>query len=234
MKSRARFLTVNGRKLRSIRLTRGWTQAQLAKSSGYSERLVRKAEKGGTLDLETLQNIAEALSTPEDPVSTESLTLDIVAIARKWMECWEQHETRMIPEVKSLLSEEFEFVCPGQPGTAPFIGTFQGTEGLQQWLDLYFSVVQRQKCSEIEYLIGETSVIARWLESGTFLGVPAPPIRINLYFQFVDGLITKIVDDYDTHTGAVAASTAQEKRDKDNTPPNETQSPPEQWPGPQA
>ncbi|MFO1008115.1 MAG: helix-turn-helix domain-containing protein [Planctomycetaceae bacterium] len=228
MKSRARFLTVNGRKLRTFRLTRGWTQAQLAKSSGYSERLVRKAEKGGTLDLETIQNIAEALSTPEAPISTESLTLDMIAIARKWMECWEQHETRMVPEVKALLDEEFEFVCPGEPGTAPFIGTFRGTEGLQRWLDLYFSVVQRQKCGEIEYLIGENSVIARWLECGTFLGVPSPPIRINLYFQFADGLIAKIVDDYDTHTGAVIASTAQAKRCEDNTPPNQTQSEPEQ------
>jgi len=227
MKSRARFLAVNGRKLRSFRLTRGWTQAQLAKSSGYSERLVRKAEKGGTLDLETIQNIAEALSTPEAPVSTESLTLDITAIARKWVESWEQHETRMVPEVAALLSEEFEFVCPGQPGTAPFIGTFKGTDGLQRWLDLYFSVVQRQKCSEIEYLIGENSVIARWMECGSFFGVPAPPIRINLYFQFVDGLIAKIVDDYDTHTGALIASTAQKKQGEDNHAPNETPRRPE-------
>lgn len=218
MKTRARFIAINGRKLRSFRLVRGWTQLQLAKASGYSERLVRKAEKGGTLDLETIQNIAEALSTPEAPVSIESLTLDIVAIARKWVESWEQHEARMIPEIAGLMTESFEFVCPGVPGTAPFIGTFKGIEGFQQWLDLYFSVIRREKSSEVEYLIGVNSVIARWMECGTFLGVPAPPIRINLYFQFVDGLIARIVDDYDTHTGAVIASVAQSRPPENNTP----------------
>ena len=227
MKTRARFIAINGRKLRSFRLSRGWTQSQLAKSSGYSERLVRKAEKGGTLDQDTIQNIAEALSTPEAPVSIESLTLDIVAIAKKWVESWEQYEVRMVPEVAAFLADGFEFVCPGQQGAVPFIGTFQGTAGLQQWLDLYFSVVQREKCGEIEYLIGQNSVIARWLECGTFLGVPAPPIRINLYFQFVDGLIARIVDDYDTHTGAVVASTAQAGQHVNNGRQEAVPNPPE-------
>lgn len=211
MKPKARFIAINGRELRSLRLARGWTQSQLAKSAGYSERLIRKAEKGGNLDHGTIQNLAEALSTPDSHVPLESLTLNIAAIAQKWVESWEHHEARMVPEIAGLLTENFEFVCPGEPGTAPFIGTFRGAAGLQQWLDLYFSVIQRQKNDEVEYLVGENTVVARWLEIGSFLGTPAPPIRVNMHFQFVDGLIARMVDDYDTHTGTVAAMTAKSK-----------------------
>ncbi len=34
----------------------------------FIERLIRKAEKGGTLDIATIQNLAGALSTPENVV----------------------------------------------------------------------------------------------------------------------------------------------------------------------
>ena len=135
----------------------------------------------------------------------------ISAIARKWVESWEHLETRMLPEIKSFLAEDFEFVCPGEPGTVPFIGTFQGAAGIQQWLDAYFSLIQRNKSTDMEYMVGENSVVARWLECGTFMGQPAPPVRINMHFQFVDGLIARIVDDYDTQTGATIASDANSK-----------------------
>jgi hypothetical protein len=60
-------------------------------------------------------------------------------------------------------------------------------------------------------MVGEDTVIARWLESGTFLGVPAPPIRINMHFRFVGGLISRIVNDYDTLTAVNMALTARSK-----------------------
>jgi transcriptional regulator with XRE-family HTH domain len=208
MKKSTRFIEINGRELRSRRLARGWTQLQLARSAGYSERLIRKAEKGGTLDIATIQDIAEALSAPDHAVSVDSLTVDIAAIAKRWVESWEQLEVRMVPEVESLLAEGFEFVCPGEPGIVPFTGTFKGTDGMQEWLDLYFSCVQRTKNIEVEYMVGEDTVLARWLEHGTFLGMPAPPVRINMHFRFIDGLIVRIVDDYDTQTAATTASTA--------------------------
>jgi len=148
MTQNSRFIAINGRELRTQRLVRGWTQQRLAKIAGYTERLVRKAEKGGTLDIATIQDLAEALSTPAQAVAVESLTMDISAIARKWVESWELLETRMLPEIEPFLAEDFEFVCPGEPGAAPFVGTFRGAVGMQQWLDAYFSVLQRNKISK--------------------------------------------------------------------------------------
>jgi len=212
MTQNSRFIAINGRELRTQRLVRGWTQQRLAKIAGYTERLVRKAEKGGTLDIATIQDLAEALSTPAQAVAVESLTMDISAIARKWVESWELLETRMLPEIEPFLAEDFEFVCPGEPGTAPFVGTFRGAAGMQQWLDAYFSVLQRNKNIEVEYMVGENTVLARWMESGTFLGMPTPPVQINMHFRFVDGLIARIVDDYDTLTGATIAADAKARR----------------------
>ena len=211
MKKNARFIEVNGRELRIRRLSRGWTQRQLARSAGYTERLIRKAEIGGTLDIKTVQDLAEALSTPDNAVAVASLTVDIAAIARRWMEAWAQHEAQMVSKIESYLAEGFEFVCPGEPGTVPFVGTFKGTFGLQQWMELYFSHVQREQNMPVEYMVGDDSVIARWLECGTYLGVPAPPVRINLHFRFVGGLIARIVDDYDTLTAFTTASEARSR-----------------------
>lgn len=215
MKKHARFIQINGREFRTRRLGRGWTQRQLARAAGYTERLIRKAEFGGTLNIKTVEDLAEALSTPDNAVAVESLTVDIVAIARRWIEAMEQHEVQMVSEIESYLAENFEFVCPGEPGTLPFIGTFKGASGLQQWLKLYFSHVQREKRIVVEYMVGEDSVIARWLECGTFLGVPTPPVRINMHFRFVGGLISRIVDDYDTLTAVTAASTARSRLNGD-------------------
>ena len=38
------------------------SQVELSRSSGYSERVIRKAEAGGTLRLETIRDLATAMS----------------------------------------------------------------------------------------------------------------------------------------------------------------------------
>ncbi len=140
---------------------------------------------------------------------TESLTLDIATIACKWVEGFEKLERQMVKEIEQFLTGDFEFDCPGVPGTAPFIGTWKGTAGKQPWLDLYFGLIQRRKSTGVEYMVGDNTVVALWLESGTFQGVACPPIRINMHFRIIDGLIARLDDDYDTHAEANNVSSAQ-------------------------
>jgi len=215
MPHQGRFVAVNGREINSRRIARGWTQEQFAKVSGYSERLIRKAESGGRLDVVTISDLADALSTPESPVTVESLTLDIATIARKWVAAFESLEARMLTEMEPYLAENFVFFCPGDPTTAPFIGTFEGIAGMQLWLDRFFEFFQRNPSEEIEYLVGENSVVARWYESATHRGVPCPPVRINMCFRFENGLIARIDDDYDTQAGADRLAKAREKLSND-------------------
>jgi transcriptional regulator with XRE-family HTH domain len=73
MLHRKRYSPVNGSHLRSLRQSRGWTQVEFGRLAGYSERLIRKAESGGNLLLETIEDLATALSQTNEVVSSESL-----------------------------------------------------------------------------------------------------------------------------------------------------------------
>jgi transcriptional regulator with XRE-family HTH domain len=64
---------VNGTLLRSLRLARGWTQQEAARKSGMTERFIRKAETGQSLELKSLSLLAELYSTAAAPLTIEQL-----------------------------------------------------------------------------------------------------------------------------------------------------------------
>lgn len=198
-----RSVRTNGYRVRQFRLERGWTQNELASLAGYSPRLVRKAESCGLLDLETVRDIAQAFSSSGTVVTLKDLTLDIRSIAMQWMDALNRDGASMVSSIKDFLAEDFVFHCPGDPATAPFIGTWHGEEGLNKFLELYFSVFDRIPNENVEYCVGDDLVVARFLESAKVAGKLYGPIRINMCFTFKDGLIQRIDDDYDTQ-GAVA------------------------------
>ncbi len=216
MKPTARFVAINGPELRALRVARGWTQSELAKSAGYTERLIRKAEKGGHLDASTILNLAEALSTPESPVTTTQLTMDIASIARKWVESFDQRRREMLSEIEPYLASDFVFVCPGDPEMAPFVGIWNGADGLQKWLNAFFDFFEGCRNTDMEYSRGVNQVHVRWFTHCTLQGVACDPVRINMHFHFVDGLISRIDDEYDTHAGTVAIENAQAALLKDD------------------
>lgn len=212
MSGSVRSIPVNSALLKKMRLESGLSQAALAKAAGYSERLVRKAEAGGSLTRQAIDHIAEALRQRGISITAQQLVMDHLEVARKWIEAWEQHERAMIPHVRDHLAEDMLFVCPGKPDTAPFIGTWKGIDGLQGWLDAFFSVFRRVPMQDAQYTVGENTVIVRWMESGYIGEHLCGPIRINMHFQFNDeGCIIRIDDDYDTQAGAETKAQAEEK-----------------------
>lgn len=218
MSSSSRFVVVAGDQLRKLRLERGWTQARLAKLSGYTERLIRKAERSGSLEVSTLQNLAEALSTPGNRIPIESLTIDIMTIAKKWVESFDTLKRKMLPAIEKHLAEEFVYNCPGDPSMAPFVGVWKGREGMQKWLDAFFDFFDDVVNAELEYFQGQDRVHARWVVYCTLKGTACAPVRINMHFHFVDGLIARMDDEYDTHGGVVAIDAAKATL-RENEPP---------------
>lgn len=196
-----RSTTVCGALLRKYRTTLNWSQEELAKASGYSSRLIRKLESGGTTDFETLCNIAEALSVSGQVVTAALLQTDNLTIAKAWMEALNSNGQKMVDRMANHLSSDFEFFCPGDSNYLPFAGTWKGTDGLQRFLDIYFSIFERIPHDEPHYTIGENLVVARYFERGMVNGSPTPPIRISLCFHFKDGQIHRIDDDYDVMGG---------------------------------
>lgn len=56
--SRARISTyVDGKRLKGLRQSLGWTQVVAAEIAGYTERLIRKLEGGGPVDWQTLHDV---------------------------------------------------------------------------------------------------------------------------------------------------------------------------------
>ena len=174
---------------------------ELAKRSGNSERLIRKAEQGGPLDLSTVRDIAQALSLPSAPVKFGDLVQDTLAIAQLWVRALNEQGRKMVPTVRPFLAPDFIFHCPGNPNTAPFIGTWSGAEGFQAFLDNYFNVFRRIKNENTTFTTGTDLVSARWQEMGYVQDLLVGPVRINMHFHFKHGLITRIDDEYDI-TGA--------------------------------
>jgi transcriptional regulator with XRE-family HTH domain len=71
--SHSRGVRVLGSKLRELRRSRGWTQKELARRSGYCSRLVRKAELDGSVSVGTLEDLAVTLSQTGSVVSISDL-----------------------------------------------------------------------------------------------------------------------------------------------------------------
>lgn len=192
-----RSIQVCGVQLKKYRTNLNWTQNDLAKAAGYSSRLIRKLESGGSADPETLCNIAEALSVAGQSIGIEALTIDNLAVAKSWMNALNQEGARMVDTIADYLAPDFEFYCPGDPNMIPFAGTWKGRAGLQRFLDIYFSIFERIPHSAPIFSVGDNLVIARYFEQGSVNGTPTPPIRINLCFHFKAGKILRIDDDYD-------------------------------------
>ena len=176
------------------------TQYQLARMSGYTERLVRKAEKGGRLDVVTIRNLASALSMSGQSVSADSLCLDNLSIAKLWVHGLDEFGRDMPSAIARFLSKDFVFQSLGDPRTTPFAGTFGGHSGFQQWLHRYFSVFERRIVEDLEFIDGADIVVARWRETCSLGGISYGPIRVSMYFRFREGMIIRMENDYDTKT----------------------------------
>ena len=205
-----RFVPVSGEMLRRLRTERAMTQLQLGNAAGYTERLVRKAEKGGRLDIATVQNLAEALSQFGEPVSFESLLQDNLSTVKLWMQSLNELGLQMLAVMELYLADDFVLQCPGDPQITPFAGRFEKLAGFQRWLDAFFGTFTRQPSLDVEFVVGTETIVARWMETIFLQGIPCGPIRVSMYFRFRDGLIVQMDDDYDTKAGEDAIRRARD------------------------
>ncbi|MEO8270465.1 MAG: helix-turn-helix transcriptional regulator [Aureliella sp.] len=201
--TRVRGVAICGERLRSFRTLRGMTQAELAKRSGYSERLVRKAEAGGSLSLATIEDLADALSFQSKLVVPSDLCSTPETLARTFVDCYDEHERLMLEYCGHILAEDFVFHCAAATGSN-FGGDWHGTEGFQAWLDQLFSTASRldRKCLRASYLTAENRVTARYCDTFVAGDHSQHVMWVNLHFTTGSGLIQRIDDEYDTSLAA--------------------------------
>ena len=78
-----RSIPCNGAVVRRLRKRLGLTQAQLAQRSGFSERLIRKAEASTPISLKTVRSLAVALSCDEKNVDPNVLICSPIESAKR-------------------------------------------------------------------------------------------------------------------------------------------------------
>lgn len=145
---RVRSRKVNGEIIRFLREKRGWTQERFAALSGYSERLIRKAEANGSLSPDTIEILAEALSDEQTPVLPEDILADPKEIVARFM-CWflSPHRRDKKDKEPYLLTCN-DIICQivGDSAQIPFAGTYHSKAGLEEFREKFLSVI---KCMDI-------------------------------------------------------------------------------------
>jgi steroid delta-isomerase-like uncharacterized protein len=79
---RSRSFAVNGELLRACRISNGWTQDDAATKAGLSDRLIRKAESGGPLEIQSIAILAQLYTTAERRLTPDDLLTEPIASAK--------------------------------------------------------------------------------------------------------------------------------------------------------
>lgn len=107
----ARSFRVLGNRLRELRVARAWSQREAAERAGFSDRLIRKAESGGPLELKTIALLAELYNQPGAPINPQTLLADRLEraneasavyeplVRRWWQEVWNEGRLDAIDEL---------------------------------------------------------------------------------------------------------------------------------------
>lgn len=193
----------SGERIKYYRKLRNWTQLDLAKYSGYSERLVRRAESGEPLAHQTAVDLAATLSTESQKVTLRDLSVEPVELAKCFVHSYDIYGRTLLEHCEHFIDDEcFVFHCFGD-AQSPLTGSWHGKAGLQNWLDVFFGIFQRPKDFRLDPKVVSDGnhVTVRYQDQFLFQDLVSPLMWVNLHFEFRDGLLVVLDDQYDTLLG---------------------------------
>lgn len=218
---RPRSVPCNGELLSRLRKQLQWTQAQLAQRAGYSERLIVKAESGGSIAAETLSTLCDTFCEAGVTADLEDLMNDPAARAREFIHALYFHESEVIVQTRHFLHEEVVFHFQGDPNIFPFAGEHRGVDAAHNAFRLFFSVLEvledKSELDDYEYLSTGTGAVV--FGHSTFTprgGQLDEPIKIAIRIEFQKGKMILFDDRFDTQAGERAF---QNMKDEANEPP---------------
>lgn len=204
---RKRSYSCNSELFTYLRERKRWTQQELAVASGYSERLINKAESGRRISTAAIEILAETLSLPEEPISLEDLICDPVSLAKEYIDALYIHQGNIIPAIRHFLDDDVVFWIAGDPAVIPFAGEHRGIAEVESAFKIFFSVIQAPEQMEREpqvtYLTQGRDVII-WGESWLHpIGAPLKkPMMLTQRMTFHKGKLVRFEDIFDTLEGA--------------------------------
>lgn len=190
-----------------MRRQAGWTQSDLAKAAGYTERLIGKAEAGNSIAFATLSDICTALRQAGCEVTLDDLRSDPVALAREFIEGMYVHKRHVIDQTKHFLHPDVVFEINGDPEIFPFAGRHVGLDAAKRAFEAFYEVLDPPTdLSELEHFdflsTGRGALV--WGKTWTRpKGVPLQePVQLAIRFDFENGLLVHFDDRFDTQEGA--------------------------------
>jgi transcriptional regulator with XRE-family HTH domain len=167
----SRSLSVNGERLRSLRTGRGWTQEEAAEIVGVSDRLIRKAEAGRTIGIESLRKFAAAYSTSEHPLSPGDLLLAAPEVNRLLLKCWLDKiwNHRQIDAIDELATSDVRYRCEA--------GNFLGRGAVRQRVSQVQSELRHFQIIIDRINATEQTAVCRWRMIGVPDSAPATNAR---------------------------------------------------------
>ena len=123
--------------IKFLRERKKWSQKKLAKESGYCERLICKAESGGSIASATIEVLAKTLSTGDMQVFPEDLISDPIALTKKFIKAAHTLQRDMVKGIAHFTDPdgEFNFV---QCGRGDYSGYYKGVEELDLAVQRFF------------------------------------------------------------------------------------------------
>ena len=203
-KNSGEAFSCNGPYFQECRKRRGLTQGKTAAITGFSTRLVRKAEAGERLRGNTIATLAKAYHTPQVPVHCEDLTINPISLAKRFLKAYATKEAEMVEEIRDILAEDVIFKMGEEGDPVPFSGVYHGEEGITECWRRFFATFDRpdKQFFKPKFLQIGNDVISVCPEMVQTKG--SPEIHTNhvtFHFQFNRGKLTYIEDTYDKEIG---------------------------------
>lgn len=194
----------NGKQVAGFRRLKGLTQKQLAKIAGYSERLVRKAEAGGSLSAQTVRDLASALGHEGVTIFPEDLICSPEQLALDFLKAFGEYQTEMLTHVKHFIDPEIILVCAGDPKKIPFAGEWIGHEGMDRWVRTFFATLLRPEKNYYKpSVLSHGNTVVTWGQDLAHVpNLPALSMWVTQRFEFQQGKLIRFDNMFDTESGS--------------------------------
>lgn len=198
----------NGAYIKHLRKRKGWSQKQLVQASGYSVRLISKAESNGRIALATLVDLAQALSSDSEVVRPEQLIFDPIGVSKFITYATYVLQRDMFSHLRHMITDDLEIVFIGNEQRFPFVGRYFGEEGFQIAIDRFFDCMEVPENVDHEdwydyYPQNDNpNVVVVWGNSRIHpVGQPSEnPLEITQKIEFRDGKVCRFENRYDAIT----------------------------------
>jgi transcriptional regulator with XRE-family HTH domain len=203
----SRSVPCNGKLISHLRKQLGWTQNELARKAGFTERLIVKAEGSQKIAASTLQIISATFCEAGATVSHADLSVDPPALAKEFFRTMYKQGPDVIEVNKHFIAPDIVVHFAGDPCVFPFAGTHIGIEAARLAFITFYSVLQPpEDHSDLDrfQIVSTGHGALVWGETWFHpIGKPMQrPMKIAVKLDFRDGLMTLFDDRFDTQEGA--------------------------------